>query len=142
METAALIGRPHGLTPLPCPSLQEVNVGHWEGQSWPAIARAEPEAYRLFQQDPAAHGYAGGENLEQVCRRALPAALEIMRRHVGSVVLVAGHNVVNRVLLASWMNIPLAKARSIEQDNCGLNVIRFRQDHVHVLTLNTAFHLY
>lgn len=65
-----------------------------------------------------------------------------MRRHVGSVVLVAGHNVVNRVLLASWMHIPLAKARSIEQDNCGLNVIRFRQDRVHVLTLNAAFHLY
>ena len=77
----------------------------------------------------------------QVRERALPAALEILRRHLGSVVLVAGHNVVNRVLLATWMHVPLAKARGIEQDNCGVNVIRFRRDSAHVLTLNAAFHL-
>lgn len=142
METATIIGRPHHLTPLPCPALREVDVGQWEGRSWPDIASAEPEAYRLFQQDPAGHGYAGGENLEQVCQRALPAALEIMQRHRGSMVLVAGHNVVNRVLLATWMHIPLTKARGIEQDNCGVNLIRYRDGRAHVLTLNAAFHLH
>jgi len=141
LETATIIGRPHELTPLPCPPLHEVDVGRWEGRSWSAIERAEPEAFRLFRQDPATYGYGGGENLEQVCRRALPAALDIMRRHLGSIVLVAGHNVVNRVLLASWMNLPLAKARGIEQDNCGVNVIRFRHGQAHVVTLNAAFHL-
>ena len=141
METAAIIGRPHGVTPLPCPALHEVDVGRWEGRSWPAIEQAEPEAFRLFQQDPATFAYAGGENLEQVWRPALPVALEILRRHLGSVLLVAGHNVVNRVLLASWMNVPLANARGIEQDNCGVNVIRFRDGRAQVLTLNAAFHL-
>ncbi len=141
METATIIGQPHGLTPLLCPPLSEVDVGRWEGRTWPAIESADPEAFRLFQQDPATHGYAGGENLEQVRARALPAALEILRRHLGSVVLVAGHNVVNRVLLATWMHVPLTKARGIEQDNCGVNVIRFRRDSAHVLTLNAAFHL-
>lgn len=142
METATLIVQSHGLTPLPCPPLSEVDVGRWEGQSWPAIEHAEPEAYRLFQEDPARHGYGGGENLEQVRERALPAALEILQRHLGSVVLVAGHNVVNRVLLATWMHIPLAKARRIEQDNCGVNVVRYRHHTAQVLTLNAAFHLH
>lgn len=141
METATLIGQPHGLQPLPCPPLHEVDVGHWEGRSWPEIERAEPDAYRQFQQDPATFGYAGGENLDQVRQRAMPAALEILQRHLGSVVLVAGHNVVNRVLLASWLHVPLAKARGIEQNNCGVNVIRYRDGRAHVLTLNAAFHL-
>ena len=72
--------------------------------------------------DPANHGYAGGENFQQVQRRVLPAVMELMAAPSGSLILIVGHNVVNRVLLATLLDVPLAKARGIDQDNCGVNV--------------------
>ncbi len=105
------------------------------------IEREEPEAYAQFVADPATHGYAGGENLQQVLDRVLPALQQLMRENLGKVILAVGHNVVNRVLLAHMLSVPLAKARSIDQDNCGVNVIRYRQEQLKVLTTNAAFHL-
>ena len=91
--------------------------------------------------DPATNGYAGGENLEQVRQRALPALEELMQRHLGQLILVVCHNVVNRVVLATLLDVPLANARGIDQDNCGVNVIRLRDGQLKVMTTNSAFHL-
>jgi broad specificity phosphatase PhoE len=141
METAQIIAQPHGITPTPIDELHEVDVGRWEGRSWVDIEREEPDAYRQFITDPAIHGYAGGENLTQVRQRILPAVERLTRNQLGKVVLVVGHNVVNRVLLATLLNVPLSQARGIDQDNCGVNVIRYRDGHMKVMTTNTAFHL-
>ncbi|MFW6171200.1 MAG: histidine phosphatase family protein [Planctomycetota bacterium] len=142
METASIIGRPHGLDPAPVAQLHEVDVGRWEGCSWDEIERDEPEAYRRFMANPAEHGYAGGENLTQVQNRVLPAARELFEQQLGHVILVVGHNVVNRVLLASLLHVPIAWARGVDQDNCGVNVIRYRNGQTKVLTTNAAFHLH
>lgn len=142
VETATIIGQPHGLAPIPIDDLREVDVGRWEGGSWVDIEREEPEAYRRFVTDPATHGYAGGENLKQVQERVLPAIEGLLQKHLGQVILVVGHNVVNRVLLATLLHVPLAKARGIDQDNCGVNIIRYREGQLKVLSTNVAFHLH
>lgn len=142
LETATIIAGPHRLTPTTVVALQEVDVGRWGGRSWVDIERAEPEAYARFHDNPAVNGYADGENLEQVRQRALPAIEQLARRHLGELVLVVGHNVVNRVLLATWLDVPLARARRIDQHNAGVNVIQFSQDRFQVLTVNAAFHLH
>lgn len=141
VETATIICQPHSLTPTPVEPLREVDVGQWEGYSWLEIERDAPEAYRRFVTDPATHGYAGGENLTQVQERVLPAAEQLLQEHVGRGILVVGHNVVNRVLLATLLHVPLAKARGVDQDNCGVNILRFRNGQTKVLTVNAAFHL-
>ncbi len=141
VETAGIIARPHSLIPTPIPALHEVDVGTWEGRSWVDIEREEPAAYLQFVTDPATHGYAGGENLREVLQRVMPAVEQLMRDHVGQVILVVGHNVVNRVLLAHLLHVPLAKARGIEQDNGGVNIMRYRHGQLKVLTTNAAFHL-
>lgn len=141
LETATIIALPHAVTPTPVAALREVDVGRWEGRSWVEIERAEPADYHRFVSDPAHHGYAGGENFLQVQQRVLPAVMELMERHQGSLILIVGHNVVNRVLLASLLDVPLSKARGIDQDNCGVNVLRYRNGHAQVLTMNAAFHL-
>ena len=130
VETATLIAEPHQLTPSPVPPLHEVNVGRWEGKSWVDIEQEEPEAYHNFVTDPATHGYAGGENLTEVQQRVVPAFEELCQNHLGKILLVVGHNVVNRVLLATLLHVPLAKARGIDQDNCGVNIIRYREGQI------------
>ena len=142
METATIIAQPHGLTPSPVHPIHEVDVGRWEGGSWVDIESEEPEAYRQFVTDPARYGYAGGENLTQVQQRVIPAVTQVFQENLGRVILVVGHNVVNRVLLATLLEVPLAKARGIDQDNCGVNIIRYRDGQIKVLTTNSAFHLH
>lgn len=140
-ETSEIIAATHKLTPTTVDDLIEVDVGHWEGRDWGEIERSEPDAYRRFIEDPAAHPYAGGESLSALAARVLPAVDELLQRHLGQAIAVVGHNVVNRVYLATLMQLPLSRARSIAQENCGVNVIRRRAEIDSLITSNAVFHL-
>ncbi|HUG67421.1 MAG TPA: histidine phosphatase family protein [Pirellulaceae bacterium] len=140
-QTAKIIAEPHGLEVQLVSAIEEVDVGQWEGRSWQEISQTEPEPFRQFVADSANHGYRGGENMTQVLNRSAPVLDALMQQHLGAAITVIAHNVVNRVYVASLLGIPISRAREINQDNCGVNVIRFRRHETKVLTLNAAFHL-
>ncbi len=140
-ETAEIVSGPQGLVVKKLDDLREVDVGRWEGKSWEEISELEPEAHRSFVNDPGTHGYAGGENLSQVQDRVLPCVEQVMSAHLGQCILIVGHNVVNRTLLAGMLQLPIARARGISQDNCGINVVRLRDRQFKLLSSNVAFHL-
>jgi broad specificity phosphatase PhoE len=140
-ETAEIVARMHRIPVAPRVELAEVDVGNWENRSWVEIERTEPEAFRLFHEDPGTHGYAGGENLSQVLKRVRPTFDDILANHMGQAVAVVGHNVVNRAYLSYLLDIPLSRARKVLQDNCCINVIRYREGEAAVWTLNATFHL-
>ncbi len=141
-ETAAAIAQPHGLDVQPVPDLIECHVGDWGGMTWPEIEASQPERYRQFQEDPATYGYAGGENLRELVDRVAPALTGIMQANLGNTVLAVAHNVVNRAYLASLLGVPPARGRSVYQDNCGINLIRFKKSgEAKVLIINSALHL-
>jgi len=140
-QTSEAIARPHGLDVRSVDALIECDVGEWEGCTWPDIEREHPDAYRRFVTDPSRFGYLGGENLAQVLERVSPAFTQLMSENLGGQIVVTAHNVVNRAYLGSLLDIPIAKRRSVPQDNCCINVIRFRNDRSKVLTVNGLFHL-
>ena len=140
-ETAERIAAPHGLDVTPVEELTEVDVGDWEEMSWERIEQDYPDEHHRFMTDPATHGYLGGEDLSQVLDRVAPAMERLLAGSLGREIVVVGHNVVNRVYLASLLALPIAKARGIYQDNCGVNVIRHRRGRTKTLTTNAAFHL-
>ena len=140
-QTAEAIAAPHALNVQIVEGLIEVDVGQWEGRPWDEIAKTDPEAYRLFMTDAAVHPYLGGENLAIVRDRVLPVVEQLLRDNVGRMIVAVAHNVVNRTYLAELLRVPLAKYRAIPQDNCGLNVLRFRGGETKLVTLNALFHL-
>jgi broad specificity phosphatase PhoE len=140
-ETAEAIAQPHNLEVHVEQDLVEVNVGRWESRSWVEIKETEPEAYFAFQNDPGVHGYAGGENLQQVQERVRPVFERLAQRHLGQVIAIAGHNVVNRAFLAHVLCLPLSKARTLPQDNGCINVIRYQAGEHILRTMNSTFHL-
>jgi broad specificity phosphatase PhoE len=140
-QTAEAIAAPHGLSVEVVQDLIEVDVGQWEGRSWDEIEKTDPEAYRLFTTDAAVHPYLGGENLGTVQARVIPALRQLMDDNLGRLVLAVGHNCVNRVYLARLLGMPLANYRSVPQDNCGLNLLRYRHARVKLVTLNAVDHL-
>src|SRR5262249_25729513 len=70
VETAAIIGRAHGLHPETIGDLVECDVGRWEGLDWESIRREDPESYERFMARPGTFGYPGGESFGDVQRRA------------------------------------------------------------------------
>ncbi len=140
-QTARAIAEPHGLPVEVVQDLIEVDVGLWEGRSWNEIEKTDPEAYRLFTLDAGVHPYLGGENLGTVQARVIPALKELMADNLGRLIVAVGHNCVNRAYLAHLLAMPLAKYRSIPQDNCGLNLLRYRDGQVKPVTINAVTHL-
>jgi broad specificity phosphatase PhoE len=141
VETARIVAAPHGLSPVPLEGLTECDVGRWEGMDWQTIRYLDAEAYMNFMNNPATHGYPGGETFADVYHRAAPALDDMLRRHRGEGVLVVGHHVVNRTYLASLMGLGPDQARQVTLDNCGISVVVCEGDAISVNTLNAAFHL-
>lgn len=140
-QTSEAIARPHGLDVQTVDALIECDVGEWEGRTWPDIEREDPGAYRQFMTNPSRFGYLGGENLVQVRDRVMPAFTQLMSENLGRQIVVTAHNVVNRTYLGVLLDIPIANRRSVPQDNCCINVLRFRDGRSKVLSVNGLFHL-
>lgn len=141
VQTATIVARPHGLSPQPLDALTEVDVGRWEGLDWQAIRSRDAEAYRRFMEDPAEHGYPGGESVKDVYQRVATALEELMTLHAGQAILVVAHHAVNRAYLAGLLGLPLSRVRQLAADNCGISVVLRTGDTTTVSTLNAAFHL-
>ncbi|MBX7103385.1 MAG: histidine phosphatase family protein [Gemmataceae bacterium] len=127
--------------PIPVDALIECNVGRWEGVDWDTIRRDDAEAFARYMADPAADGYPGGENFEQVITRVLPAFDELFARHVGESFLVVSHHVVNRTFLAATLGLPMRHGRSVSLDNCGVSVVVEDAGKRRVKSLNQTLHL-
>jgi len=140
-QTAEAIAEARGLSVQIVEEFVEVDVGAWEGRSWEEIQQTDPQAYEAFMADATKNPYLGGETLQTVLDRALPAFQRLAAGNLGRQVAVVAHNVVNRAYLAHLMGVPVARYRSIPQDNCGLNLLRYRKDRVKVVTINGCFHL-
>lgn len=141
LATAAAIARWHHLKIEPSESLIEVAMGPWEGLTWDQIGRDWPTEYQRFQEDPATTGYLGGESFFDVRERAVAGLEVLVGRHSGETIVAVSHNVVNRVVLAHWMAIPLRYARQIPQNNGGYSIVEFTAEKTRVRTINVTGHL-
>jgi broad specificity phosphatase PhoE len=121
--------------------LIECNVGRWEGLSWDGIREQFPKDYENFQRDPSQFPYLGGETYSDVARRAVPVLEQLLERHANERFVVVAHNIVNRVAVATFLGLALARAKEIHQANGGVNVIRRENGRTQLVTLNSEFHL-
>ncbi|MDB5388849.1 MAG: Phosphoglycerate mutase [Planctomycetaceae bacterium] len=140
-ETAEAIAKPHGFTPQLLTSIVECSVGCWEGLDWESIKQRDPEACRLFQENPAANPYLGGESYTDVLMRVRPVFQDLLKRHRGESIVVVAHNIVNRVILADLLGLELCRAKDLRQQNACVNLISCDDQRAHVVTLNSVFHL-
>ena len=121
--------------------LVEVDVGLWSGLSWEEIEQQWPAEYRNFHENAGDNCYLGGENLTQLRDRTLPVIDRLVARHPAETLVIVGHGVINRVLLAHWLGIPLRHARRLPQDNAAITSIEFQDGLAKVITINATAHL-
>jgi len=130
VQTAAIIEAENEYATITvCSSLEEADVGEWEGLTYEQISRGDEANHAAFLKDPGTYGYPGGENYTDITIRAYQLIEQIARDHVGDRVVVISHKQVNRAVLACLMRLPLHRVREIDQDPGCVNLIRnFRGD--------------
>jgi phosphoserine phosphatase len=69
--------------------LREIDVGSWQGLSWPEIEERHPVGVERWHRD--GHGWDGGETHVELGERIVRALEDIAARHPGQRVLVVGH---------------------------------------------------
>jgi len=139
-ETAAPLAQARGVEVVPDPRLMDMSFGEWEGKAVDEVRRRWPSLYRAWLAEPQAFRPPGGESLEEVLGRALPAMAEMAERHEGAAALVS-HRVVCKVLLCAALGAGAAGFWRVQVDTASLSLLRHTRDGWVVLRANDTHHL-
>jgi probable phosphoglycerate mutase len=136
METAGILAAPHALKVQPRDGFREISHGRWEEKTRHEVEQQFPEETKEWEKDPYTFAPQGGESGLAVTARALPALLELVRKHPGETLLVVSHKGTIRLLLSSLLGFDPRRYRdNLEQNPAALNIVDFRSPTMARLTL-------
>lgn len=116
--------------------LRERRFGDWEGRAVADLAREAPDGLAALWGDPA-FAPPGGESLETLSARVLPAVRRIVARHPGHDVAVVGHAGAHRAVLGHALGLGPAGLLRLGLDPGHACVVRFFPDgNPHVAAVN------
>ncbi len=128
MFQAELLARAWGCEVRATKAMREVSFGEWAGLTWDEIERRYPGSLARRMADLAGYRPPGGENLEDVRKRAFQVVEETLAFHTGETVAIVGHGGVNRVIIAAAIGLPLQNIFVLAQDFGCLNILDFYPD--------------
>ena len=90
--------------------LREIDVGEWQGLTWPEIERRYPEGARAWHE--RGYGWESGETYDELGERVVAALRRIAAEHPEQRVLVVGHGGTIRATRAFIEGVSVAESRS------------------------------
>jgi probable phosphoglycerate mutase len=108
-ETAEIVAARLGADIVARSELREIDVGEWEGLTWPEIEERHPEGARSWHVD--GHGWKSGETYDQLGERIIAALRRIAADHPAQRVLVVGHGGTVRAIRAFIEGLSVADSR-------------------------------
>ncbi len=133
---AEIISRGRNLKLQIMPEFREVHFGHWEGLSFGEIMEQFPADLEARFKDLTNFRIPGGESLQDVRARALPALKDLIEEHHEQAFLLVAHAGVNRVILSEAMGLPLQHLFRLDQNYGCLNIIDYFPDQAVVRLVN------
>jgi broad specificity phosphatase PhoE len=122
-RSAEILAAPHRLTPIPQPALREFAMGDWEGLTAEQIRDLDAVAFKAWMADVGRFQFPGGESLQDLEARVLPAFEAIVGRHPGGRVAVVAHGGSNRAILCHALGLGPAQLLALGQDYAALSVL-------------------
>ncbi len=141
MQTAEAIVARRSLAVIPDARLRDIDYGAWESRTPDDIERNRPGSFHRWRTDPESVLIPRGERLSAVRGRLHALIRDIVARHPGDTVVVVGHDVIGRVLLAQFLGMPLRRLWRIAQDNGAVDVVDGRAGEVVVRAVNDTARL-
>ena len=117
---------------------REIDFGDFEGLTYDAIAEWFPEKYEEWMTHPTGVTFPGGEAFSTMMARVHNALDDVRRTHVGHTTVVVSHGGVNRIALASALDLQPRRLFRLDQAYACLNVIDYFGDEALVRVMNSA----
>ncbi|MFC2021676.1 histidine phosphatase family protein [Chloroflexota bacterium] len=139
LKTSAVIASHHKLDVRIAPGLIDFDYGKWQGLLHQEVKDKYKELYTEWINSPHQITIPEGESLNDVRKRAVVVANELIARYEGTVVLVS-HRVVNKVLICALLGLDNSHFWNIRQDTCGITTFTYENERF-ILTEhnNTSF---
>jgi broad specificity phosphatase PhoE len=117
-ETAEIIASSLGAPVVVDPALREIDVGEWQGLTWPEIEERFPEGVRNWHE--RGHGWERGETYDALGRRVVGALRRIAAAHPDERVVIVGHGGTVRSVraLLEARNVAESRRQSPPIGNC------------------------
>ena len=122
-RSAEILAAPHRLVPIADPALREFAMGDWDGMTAEEIRALDAVAFKAWMADVGRFQFPGGESLQDLEARVLPAFEVIVGRHPGGTVAVVAHGGSNRAILSRALGLGPARLLSLGQDYAALSVL-------------------
>jgi broad specificity phosphatase PhoE len=136
VETARILAAPHNLQVQTSDGFREISHGHWEGMKRREVEEKFPNEMAEWEKDPYTFAPVGGESGLAVTARALPALIDLVRKHPGENILIVSHKATIRLLLSSLLGFDPRRYRdNLDQKPAALNIVDFRDPTRARLTL-------
>jgi broad specificity phosphatase PhoE len=126
-ETADIVAAGTGVPIHALAELREIDVGEWQGLTWPEIEERFPEGVARWHED--GHGWSGGETYQELEQRVVRALRSIADQHPGSRLLVIGHGGTVRVVRAFVERRSVAESRRASRPIGNCEVFRIRVEN-------------
>lgn len=117
LQTAEIIGKAVGKDVVIDDAFREIEMGHWEGRSEMEIEQKYPEAWALWNKEPAELKIMGRETLDDLLQRVLTGISRISHGKEGKGVVIVTHVAVIRVLLLWYSKKSLNLYKTINVPN-------------------------
>lgn len=122
--------------------LKEMNFGKWEGMKFSEINEKYHRDYHNWLEDPYSNGPTDGENFKEITERTTAEIGRIVSENTdGSSVAVVAHGGVILSLLVYWLQIPLARWKSIIQRQGAINIVVIDKGYPYISAINYTGHL-
>lgn len=126
LETAQIIARPHGLSPIIDQGLIEIDFGAWTGQPFEALEATE--LWKTVQRRPSRVRFPGGESFVSAQVRAVESIERIAEAHSGQTAVAVSHCDVIKLILSHFLGQPLDLFQRIHIDTASVSDLRVRKD--------------
>jgi broad specificity phosphatase PhoE len=122
------------------PGLLDIDYGRLQGLSHSDAARDHPELYLLWRSKPGGVCFPHGEGLHEVQRRLQSLLAELADSYPAQTVALVGHQIVNKVLIATLLGLSLDAIWRIGQQPTAVNVLQYGTGTWRTLCLNDTCH--
>jgi alpha-ribazole phosphatase len=119
--------------------LREVDFGQFEGLTYDEIALRYPGLYAEWMTRPTEVTFPDGEGFAHMAARVQGALEGIRRRHVGETVVILSHAGINRIAVATALEIAPAHIFRVAQSFACMNVIDYIADEPVVRMVNATW---
>jgi probable phosphoglycerate mutase len=141
IATAAAIARATGIAARTCEDLNDIDYGAWQFKTFPDAKASDPALFAAWFASPHLVRFPNGESLQDLVARTSNALRTVLARHPDEIVVLVGHDSVNRAVLLQVLDQPLSAYWRAAQDPCCLNEIDVTGGNICVRSINATQHL-